>query len=109
MQRMNDFMGEEHEEILLRGRLDGKQRNRLKGLLNMMYSPRELADELGINVNQFYRVYIPGGCPNERDDHRRFWINGKSFRAWFEEIYVKHNLKPGQAFCLTCRQAVTML
>jgi hypothetical protein len=96
-------------EIILAGRLDGKQRNRLKRLLDMMYSPRELAEEIGVNVNRFYMVYIPGGCPNERDSLRHIWINGKDFRAWFEEVYAKRNLQPGQAFCLTCKKAVEMI
>ena len=34
-------------EAILKGRLDGRQRNRLKGLFDMMYTPRELAEEIG--------------------------------------------------------------
>jgi hypothetical protein len=103
-------MEEENQaEIVLAGRLDGKQRNRLKGLLDMMYTPRELADEIGVNVDRVYMVYVPGGCPHERDDKRHIWINGKAFRAWFEEIYAKRSLEPGQAFCRTCKRAVDIV
>ncbi len=102
--------GEESQaEIVLAGRLDGRQRNRLKSLLDMMYTPRELSEEIGINVDRVYMVYIPGGCPHERDGVRRIWINGLEFRKWFEEVYAKHSLGPGEAFCLTCKRPVKMI
>jgi hypothetical protein len=100
---------EEQAEIILRGRLDGKQRNRLKRLMDMYYSPKELAEEIGVNVDRVYMVYIPGGCPNERDEKRHIWINGQVFRKWFEETYAKQELKPGEAFCKTCKHAVLMV
>jgi hypothetical protein len=103
------MIGEDEGVILLAGRLDGKQRNRLKRLLDMMYTPRELAEEIGVNDDRVYMVYVPGGCPHERDKNRHIWINGKAFRSWFEEVYAKRNLKPGQAFCLTCKKAVDMV
>jgi len=97
------------EEIVLAGRLDGRQRNRIKGLLDMMYTPRELAEEIGINVNKVYMVYLPGGCPHERDNNRHIWINGKVFRGWFEEVYRKRPLGKGETFCLTCKKAVPLV
>ena len=99
----------DNPEVLLRGRLNGKQRNRLKRLLNMMYMPRELAEEVGFNTDQVYMVYIPGGCPHERDDKRHIWINGKAFRFWFEDVYKKRSLQAGEAFCKTCKRAVKMI
>jgi hypothetical protein len=96
-------------EIILAGRLNGKQRNKLKGLLNMMYKPSELADEIGINVNKIYTVYIPGGCPYERDSERHILINGQKFKIWFEEVYAKRGLNHGEAFCLTCKRAVPII
>jgi hypothetical protein len=100
---------ENQAEIILRGRLDGKQRNQVKGLLDMLYTPKELAEEVGITIDQVYRVYIPGGCPHTRDSFRHIQINGKLFRAWFEENYQKRSLEPGQAFCLTCKKAVKIV
>lgn len=97
---------EDKAEIILRGRLDGKQRNRLKGLLDMLYSPKELAEELDVTIDQVYRVYIPGGCPHERTERNHILINGKQFKTWFEEVYRKIHLGNGEAFCLTCRKAV---
>ena len=75
----------------------------------MMYSPKELADEVGFTIDQVYRVYVPGGCPNERDKWGHILINGKAFKTWFDENYKKRCLEPGQAFCLTCKKAVKII
>jgi hypothetical protein len=93
---------------LLRGRLNGAQRNRLRKLLNMMYRPSELAEEIGFDVRQVYRVYIPNSCPHERDQRRHIWINGKEFRAWIESTYKKRKLKPDQGYCRTCDKGVKL-
>ena len=94
------------DEIILRGRLNGQQRNRLVNLLDMMYSPSELAKEVGFTVRQVYRVYIPIGCPHERDDKGHLWINGKVFREWAKDVYQKRKLARNEAFCLTCKKPV---
>jgi hypothetical protein len=97
------------DEILLRGRLDGQKRNRLVKLLDMLYKPSELAEEIGFTVRQVYRVYIPAGCPHERDHRGHLWINGKLFREWFEEVYKKRKLARYEAFCLSCKKAVKIV
>ena len=97
------------DEILLRGRLDGPQKNRLGKLLDMMYKPCELADEVGFSVRQVYRVYIPAGCPHERDQNKRIWINGEVFRDWFLHAYRKVKLAKEDTFCLTCKRAVAIV
>lgn len=94
--------------MILRGRLSGVQRMRLGGLLDMLYKPSELAQEIGFSVRQVYRVYIPLGCPCERVAGR-LWINGKSFLEWYEITYPRQSLKENQAFCLTCKMPVSML
>lgn len=93
-------------EIILKGRLDGRQRNRLKGLFDMLYSPKELADEVGINVNQIYMVYMPMGCQHERDAKNHILINGKAFAAWYFITYAKHTLAHDETFCKTCKKGV---
>ena len=93
-------------ETILKGRLDGKQRNRLKRLLDMEYKPSELASELGINTDQIYRVYIQLGCPHEREQNRQILIHGKSFQKWYLEKYQKLALQEDEAFCKTCQKAV---
>jgi len=92
----------------LRGRLDGRQRNRLKGLLHMHYTPRELAEELGIEKQQVYRVYLPLDCPHERDSRGHIWIDGTAFCEWYQQHYPKVELAADEAFCLTCKQPVKM-
>lgn len=102
-------MSDSIEETLLKGRLNGKQRNRLKRLLDMLYSPSELADEIEINKEQIYRVYIPLGCPNQRDSHNHIWINGHAFLLWYQERYKKIGLEEGETFCKTCRKPVKII
>lgn len=93
------------DEMILKGRLNGVQRNKLKGLYDMPYTPAELANELGINKNQVYMVYIPLGCPVIREN-RRIFINGKAFYDWYIKTYPKLRLLEDETFCKTCKQAV---
>lgn len=95
-------------EIILKGRLKGYQRAILPYLLNMMYRPSEIAEEIGFTTRQFYRVYIPLGCPHERDKRNHIWINGIAFAAWYEITYAKATLKDNEAYCQTCRKPVKM-
>jgi len=97
---MNDYK----DMIIIRGRLNGKQRNLLKGLFDMLYTTRELAEEIDISIDQIYRVYVPGGCPCERDSRNHIFINGKLFKEWYEKTYKKQSLNKNQAFCLTCKK-----
>ena len=94
------------DEAILKGRLDGKQRNRLKGLFNMMYTPKELAEEIGINKNQIYMVYVPLGCPQERDLVGHILINGIEFAKWYIHSYPKIRLSSDETFCKTCKKPV---
>lgn len=93
-------------EIILKGRLDGRQRNRLKGLFDMMYSTKELAEEIGISIDQIYYVYVPLGCPEERDSRNHILINGKAFADWYIKTYPKIQLGEDETFCKTCKTGV---
>lgn len=95
--------------IVLRGRLKGPQLARLQGLLNMAYTPVELAKEIGFTRRQVYRVYEPLGCPFERDETGHIWINGVAFREWIHRTYPKTNLAENETFCLTCKQGVEII
>ena len=95
--------------LLLQGRLKGYQRMQMYKLLDMLYTPSELAKEIGFERRQVYRVYIPAGCPHEEDKMRRYWINGKAFREWYEITYPRISLKADEAFCLTCKEPVKMV
>jgi hypothetical protein len=94
------------DEMLLKGRLDGRQRNRLKGLFDMHYSPKELAEEVGFHIEQVYCVYIPLGCPHERDIRKHILINGKDFANWYSLKFSKTTLAQDETFCKTCKKAV---
>ena len=83
---------------------------RAYGLLDMMYTPRELADELGIDREDVYRTLIPAGMPGvTRDLHGHIWIHGATAAAWLlaQKRRRKFTLEQGQFFCLHCRQPVT--
>ncbi len=96
-------------EVVYKGRLNGIQRNRMKSLFDMMYSTRELADELGIDIHQIYYVYVPLGCPHEREPkNHHIFINGKAFAEWYSKVYVKIKIGPDETFCRTCRKAVKL-
>lgn len=94
--------------MLLQGRLKGYQRMKLRTLFDMLYTPSELAREVGFTVRQIYRFYIPFGCPCVRDGARLF-INGLRFAEWYEATYPKQVLLEDEAFCLTCKNSVQMV
>jgi hypothetical protein len=75
----------------------------------MLYSPSELSRAIGFEVRQIYRVYLPLGCPYKKDSFGRYWINGQEFRFWINDIYKKRELKPNEAFCLTCKKPKKMV
>jgi hypothetical protein len=100
---------DDNSVILRKGRLNGNQKNKLVRLLDMLYMPSELAEEIGFNKRQVYRVYIPAGCPIVKDTNNYIWINGKDFREWVLEVYKKRGLANNQAFCIFCRKAVVMV
>lgn len=95
--------------IILKGRLNGVQRYKAKRLLDMMYSPKELADEIGVSTDLIYRGYIPLGCPHERSGNNYIFINGKAFLNWYESTYVKLSLAEDETFCKTCKEAVKLV
>ena len=99
---------EEKSEILFRGRLKGQQRLRLEKLLDMLYRPSELAEEIGFTRRQVYRVYEPLGCPCQKDEQRHLWINGKAFREWYEATYPRFTVNEGEGFCLTCKKVIRL-
>ena len=53
-----------------------------------------------------YIVYIPLGCPEERDERNHILINGKVFANWYIKVYTKIKLKQDETFCKTCKKGV---
>ena len=85
---------------------------RLVRLMDMMYKPSEIAEEIGVTTETVYRSYLPGGAPFERDKAGNFWLHGTSFSAWVRSVTTKKEmsrLADGQAWCLRCRKAVPLV
>ena len=86
---------------------------RARRLLNMKYKRSEIAEEIGCNVQSVYKVYIPAGCPHEREDGR-LWIVGDLFRDWMlacqrEAVAEgRAKLEESQGYCVVCEKAVEM-
>ncbi len=97
------------QKLFLKGKLNGSQRNKVKRLLNMLYTTRKLAEEIGVSFQQISRVYIANGCPHKKDHRGRIWVNGEEFKAWIEETYKKHKLKPNQAYCVSCKRIIEIV
>lgn len=100
---------EEQIQIIQKGKLNGSQRNKVKGLLNMLYTPRELSEEIGVSLQQVYRVYISSGCPHTKDRRGRVLINGQEFKDWIEDTYKKRSLEKNQAYCVSCKKIVEII
>jgi hypothetical protein len=84
---------------------------RSPGLLPMLYSPRELSEDLGIPESTL-RDWLQAGVPHQRDARGRLWINGEEFSNW-----VKAQRKPksgrklaaGEAYCLHCGRVTRLV
>lgn len=84
---------------------------RLMRLLNMMYKPAEIAEEIGVSVDTIYRSYIPAGLPIVRDTQGNYWIHGPAFVAWARATVTQKRAKrqplpEGSAWCVKCNRAV---
>lgn len=84
----------------------------LARLLHMEYTPKEIAEEIGVTEDTIYRCYIPAGCPHQRDKSGLIWINGGEFRAWAEGCILerrekaKRRLGEDEAWCFRCNRVV---
>jgi hypothetical protein len=95
--------------FLQRGRLKKQQLLNLSKLLDMLYTPAELAEIVGFTRRQVYRVYMHMECPHIYDETHHLWINGAEFREWIHKTYSKTKLAPDETFCLTCKTAVQII
>ena len=93
--------------------MQGATVSRLPRLLNILYKPSELAEELGIPVEWIYRAYIPAGAPHKLDAAGRIWIPGRVFADWARTYLASDSRgKPPEpmpdnyAYCLHCRMPV---
>lgn len=87
---------------------------KLGRLLNMMYKPAELAEEIGVSIDTIHRSYLPAGLPHVRDEYNNVWIHGLSFANWARATIAKKKseragLPPDHAWCLKCNCAVQLI
>lgn len=88
------------------------QIKKLARLLDMMYKPSELADEIGVNIDTVRRSYIPAGLPVEKDETNHTWIHGLTFAKWAREQIAtrkkkRSKLKDDEVYCLSCKKVVS--
>lgn len=82
-------------------------------LLNMLYKPSEIAEELGVTTDTVLRSYIPAGLPCTKDDTRHLWIHGLTCAAWVRDMARQRRanrpkMPPGFGWCMKCNKAVEM-
>lgn len=81
------------------------------GLLPMLYTVRELADELSMSERTL-RDWLLHGAPHQRDHRGRMWIDGQAFARWVTGLRKNQRdtkLHPDEGYCMTCNQVVRML
>jgi hypothetical protein len=82
------------------------------GLLPMLYKPAELAEDLNLPVRTLYD-WLQAGAPHTRDALGNLWIDGRQFAGWVavnrKPHPVRAKLQDDQAYCLRCKQAVTLV
>ena len=79
-------------------------------LLNMLYTPAELAEELRVPARTIHD-WTQFDMPHCKDTSGRLWIHGLEFAAWVTRIRAqrrKTELRPGEAYCGECKKAVVI-
>ncbi len=95
-----------------RPRFKRSQIIRLERLMNMMYTPGEIAEEIGISRETIWSDYLQAGLPHKKLLNH-IWINGIDFKRWALEIH-RLNTAPAdpmdeiEAVCFRCRKRVTI-
>jgi hypothetical protein len=80
------------------------------GLLPMLYTPREICEELDI-AESTLRDWLQIDVPHQRDNRNHIWIDGKQFAAWVDSQRnarkkPSHPLQAGEGFCMRCNTIV---
>jgi hypothetical protein len=84
---------------------------RSSALLDMLYSPNELADELVVPARSI-REWITKGLPYQRDRRGHLWVSGRELYQWVEttrSVRPRCPLGSDEAFCLRCRRRVKLV
>lgn len=92
---------------MYRNLIDGNSMRRFGHLLDMQYTPAEIADEIGLDKQAVYTKLIPAGLPNTKDDKGHIWIHGLAAKQWAQaHKKERHHMAEGEGFCLTCKTVV---
>ena len=81
------------------------------GLLPMLYTPREICEELDI-AESTLRDWLQIDVPHQRDNRNRIWIIGEEFAKWVNnqrKPKVTNKLNEDEAYCLRCNQVSKLL
>lgn len=81
------------------------------GLLPMLYTPREICEELDI-AESTLRDWLQIDVPHQRDNRNRIWINGEELARWVNnqrKPKVTNKLNEDEAYCLRCNQVSKLL
>jgi hypothetical protein len=89
--------------------LDRTQRIRLRGLLDMMYSPADLARELKIDQRDVYCRWLSAGIPHIRDEMGHIWLHGPTIAQWFTQNKSKRSINIDEGYCLKCKAVVKLI
>ncbi len=82
-------------------------------LLNMLYKPAELAEELQTTADTIVRTWIPAGLPVQTDARGHRWINGKECAEWVtaqrtRKPQRKYAMKDNEALCMGCKKVMPL-
>jgi hypothetical protein len=106
--KLNDSSIEKSERRLP-PRLNREQKLRLQALLEMEYTPQQLADAIGCCRDTVYRGFVPAGCPHRRNKRGHIFINGAELSQWYEDNQPpKIKMAPDEAWCFGCNRPVKM-
>ncbi|HEY4689649.1 MAG TPA: hypothetical protein VIK33_10080 [Anaerolineae bacterium] len=90
--------------------LSREARLRANGLLDMLYTPAEMADELGIQQRDVYEKLLPAGLPHQRDETGHLWLHGPEVAHWVRTLRAgRRLLGDNEAYCLKCRAVVRLV
>ena len=81
------------------------------GLLPMLYTPREICEELDI-AESTLRDWLQIDVPHQRDNRNRIWINGEEFARWVNNQRKPkgtNKLNEDEAYGLRCNQVSKLL
>ncbi len=84
---------------------------RAPGLLPMLYTMQEIANELGV-PNRTLRNWLVHGASHSKEGKNRMRIHGQEFAEWVNrqrKSKRRIRLEDGQAYCMRCNRVVALL